>query len=203
MRIVEVENISRTLRRIVLEDGFWLANAKMVERLQISEGDVVESSVLEELGSFTRTYAQERALEYISFKRRTEGETIRQLKGKRIPAEVAAEVVEKMKRLEFLNDEMYALDYINEMMEKNRSTYEIKMKLIKKGVSPDLVEKALETLEVQKTEMGRALESLGKKYGKMEKDGNPAKMVQYLYRKGFSTEAIRKALEIHCGDDLQ
>ncbi|WP_196594362.1 regulatory protein RecX [Pectinatus sottacetonis] len=78
------------------------------------------------------------------------------------------------------------------LKEKRYSVMMIKQKLLRKGFSPDMVNKSL-TSDFTIYEKNTAVCILQKH---LKKTTDTAKSMQYLYRKGFSPSSIRYAVDI-------
>lgn len=176
---------------------FYFCDAKWLKNNRLENHFTIDEKMEKELRDFTETYSLERTLKYIEFKRRTEKEVSNHLRKIHIPEYIIQATILKMVEYGMLDDELYARDYIDELIEKNQSTYAIKMKSINKGINEPLVEAILTELNVLEKEEFRALKLIEKRYGKSDKKHEMNKVRQYLYRKGFSTEAIRKSMENH------
>ncbi|HKL09957.1 MAG TPA: RecX family transcriptional regulator [Clostridia bacterium] len=198
MKVILVERLNKSVERLITDcEVFYLCDSKWLKKNRMENNFPIDEEMENELREFTERYAAERALKYIEFKRRTEKEVSNHLKKIPLPQEIIHATIVKMVDYGMLDDELYARDYIEELIEKNQSTYVIKMKSVNKGLKGSLIEAILSELNVLENEGFRALKLIEKRCGKSDEKHDLNKLRQYLYRKGFSAEAIRKSMENH------
>jgi len=196
MKVVRVEKINKRLRRLVTDcEAFYLCDSKWLETNRLENDFEIDEEFEEELKDYTEAYSVERTLKYIEFKRRTEKEVSNHLKKIPVPEDIIRASILKMVEYGMLDDELYARDYIDELVEKNQSTYAIKMKTLNKGIKESLVELIMAELNVVENEEFRALRLIEKRCGSRDGKYDFNKLRQYLYGKGFSTDSIRKSME--------
>jgi len=196
MKIVKIEEINKKIRRLTIDgDKIYLSDAGWIRKNYVTLDSEINEIMEKELKEFTTAYSIERALKYIEFKRRTKKEVENHLIKISLPEDIIKLTLSKMINFKIIDDKMYARDYIEELIGKRQSTYVIKMKLIKKGLDSAMIEALMDDLCVMETEADRALKLLEKKYGRGIEKSEANKMRQYLYRKGFSSDAIRKSVE--------
>ncbi|PLX34617.1 MAG: hypothetical protein C0604_01360 [Clostridiales bacterium] len=196
MKVVRVEKINKRLRRLVTDcEAFYLCDSKWLETNRLENDFEIDEEFEEELKDYTEAYSVERTLKYIEFKRRTEKEVSNHLKKIPVPEDIIRASILKMVEYGMLDDELYARDYIDELVEKNQSTYAIKMKTLNKGIKESLVESIMAELNVVENEEFRALRLIEKRCGSRDGKYDFNKLRQYLYGKGFSTDSIRKSME--------
>ncbi len=128
--------------------------------------------------------AKEKAIRYIGISRKTEYEVFQKLKKLKFDDEIINKVIEYIKNLNYLNDHEYVDAYIRQCMRlQNYSIYEIKNKLLQKGIKKDIIDEKLEVLYESDYEKN-VVEKLLK--GKL-KNTDDEKRKAYLYRRGFKT----------------
>ncbi len=133
-----------------------------------------------------------KVMNYILYKKRTEQETIAKFENV-IEQELLDDIIEYVKQAGYLNDKIYIEKAINEYINlKNLSIKEIKYKLIAKGISKNDLEDYIQENEEKliEYEIQSAYNILIKK-SQMEED----MQIQYLQKKGYSFENIKKAIE--------
>ena len=128
-------------------------------------------------------------LKYIMYKKRTEKE-VRQKFSSSVDEILLDDVIENLKELGYINDLRYVERAVNEFVAINTlSIREIEYKLYSKGISSNIIEQYinnnLETLE--EYEQHCAQKIYYKKQASMEND----EIVNFLRKKGYSSEAIR------------
>lgn len=101
--------------------------------------------------------------------------------------------IEEIKEYGYIDDEKYARLYIQDaiILEKRNSIFELKQKLIQKGVSSNYIYQAISENEEDLNELEQ---KVIKKilYNKRKKEED--KVISYLYRKGFNTRNIQNAV---------
>lgn len=106
-------------------------------------------------------------------------------------------VLERLKELEYLNDEKFADDYLADRSRfRPRGKMLLERELVQKGVASETVKKALAGLKFD--EYQAALDSLLKRNYRWEKKSliqQKAKAYQFLYSRGFARDDIYKAIE--------
>ena len=101
--------------------------------------------------------------------------------------------IEEIKEYGYIDDEKYARLYIQDaiILEKRNSIFELKQKLIQKGVSSNYIYQAISENEEELNELEQ---KVIKKilYNKRKKEED--KVISHLYRKGFNTRNIQNAV---------
>lgn len=127
-------------------------------------------------------FARDKAIRYIGISKKTEFEVRKKLKGLKVASSVIDDEIEYLKELGFIDDLDYTKSYIrqcNKMMQY--SIYEIKNKLLQKGVKASIIEQELEMLKDSDYESNTIKKLIN---GKL-KSYDEAKQKMYLYRRGF------------------
>lgn len=134
-----------------------------------------------------------KVLKYIMYKKRTEQEVKRKFSGN-CDEDLLEEVIEDLKENGYINDKSYIERAVSEFINlKNLSLKELKYKLVAKGLEKDLIDEYFyenaERLEEYETNSARNI--IIKKENSMdEKD-----LMQYLLKKGYKSDLVRKALQ--------
>ena len=131
-------------------------------------------------------------LKYILYKKRTEKEVITKF-SKEIDEVLLEDIIENLKENGYINDEEYIKRALNEYMNINTySIKEIENKLRLKGLKSNFIEKYIEENEeeLKMYELKNAIKIATKK-----KDKTLEEIYAFLYRKGYSSENIKKAIE--------
>ncbi|AOT68217.1 regulatory protein RecX [Geosporobacter ferrireducens] len=139
-----------------------------------------------------------KALNYLSYRSRTESEMTRYLIGKEYSEEVIRKVIERLIELNYLNDYEYARRYI-EITGENKalSSDMIKIHLKQKGIPSEVIKDALNALEVDELEHCiRLLKKKVKENEYLSDNQQRIKLKSYLFRKGFRMEVIHKAIDL-------
>ncbi len=127
--------------------------------------------------------AKEKAVKYLVLTLRTENEVRNKLKKLNVEEDIIEQVIEYLKGINYINDSNYIEAYIRQCIKIPKySKYEIKMKLLQKGINKNLLEEKLEEHDMQEYEK-KIVEKL--KSSKL-KDMDEIKQKAYLYRRGFN-----------------
>lgn len=133
----------------------------------------------------------DKLMKYVLFKKRTENEVKQKCKTLNYDEEQIDEIIEYLKENKYVDDEIYISKYINNIMRlKNCSINEIKIDLMRRGISDDLIERYI-TEELEEFEKSSAQILAQKKIKTMEKE----KVKRYLLNKGFSYSNVAKAID--------
>jgi regulatory protein len=142
-------------------------------------------------------YAFDKALQYIAYARRTEGEVKKHLASKGIAEDAVENAIEKLKGYRYIDDAEYARQYAAEMMrEKNMGLKALAFKLRQKGVSGYDIEDVLSEWGGE-DEMQNALslyQALSLKYAKDDEGKRRQKIIRAMAAKGFEYETIQGIL---------
>ena len=133
-----------------------------------------------------------KVLKYILFKKRTEQE-VRQ-KFREDSGKLLDDVIEELKELDYINDEIYIQKAINEFRNlKNMSIKEIQYKLMTKGLKKDIINNYIyiNKEELLDYEIKSAKNIFIKKQNLLETE----EIINYLKKKGYLEETIKIAQE--------
>lgn len=146
--------------------------------------------------------AFDKALTHLSATQKTEKQVRTFLEGKGYLPAVVDYVIDKLRSYNFLNDGQYAEAYV-ECIGKRKGSKLIRLELMKKGVSEDAIDTALEGLSPQQ-ETDSATAILEKYMrGKTCDKTTLQKAYRYLMGKGYDYEVIKSALTAYgdCEDE--
>ena len=145
-------------------------------------------------GSQNRT-VRECALALLEFRDRTERELRQKLKEREYSAEEINETVLFLKEYRYLDDEAYADRYIRSCAVR-KSRRQIRADLERKGVSREIIDLQLQEKTVDEdSQIRKLLQKKGYVPGKRLEPAEYRRIMGALGRRGFSGEAIRKAME--------
>ena len=134
-----------------------------------------------------------KVLKYITFKKRTEKEVYQRFSNE--DRELLEEVVEYLKEAGYIDDKDYVERAINEFIAlKNLSNFELRYKLLSKGISKDDIDDYFNKNEekLKEYEIISAKNIIEKKSKTLEKED----IKNYLLRKNYSYESIRQIEDI-------
>ena len=126
--------------------------------------------------------AKEKAVRFIGISKKTANEVETKLKKLNISNDTINEVVEYLKGLGYIDDVDYVKAYIRQCIKMQKySIYEIKQKLLIKGISRELILEFVDELYSTDYESKVIQKLLSGKLSSMEQE----KQKNYIYRRGF------------------
>ena len=127
--------------------------------------------------------AKERAVKYLAIALRTEEEVKIKLRKLNVEEEIIEQVTTYLKSIDYINDGKYVEAYLRQCISIPKySNYEIKMKLLQKGISKDIIADKLNEFDSYSYEKKLVEKLLNGKLKNMD----TLKQKAYLYRRGFS-----------------
>lgn len=178
------ETASRKLSSGAEEGMSWADSPK-------PEGGVSSESSKEAVD--TRYEAKKKAMRLLEYQDRTEKQLRDKLKEQDFSEEDIVEAITYVKSYHYLDDARYAAHFVSSRREE-KSRYEIREELKKRGVSEDLISAALTANPPE--EQATVKTQFLKKYG--QKDLSDPKIYEKAFRyfgtRGFSYEEIKKAI---------
>lgn len=130
-----------------------------------------------------------KAINYLGLRMRSKNEIIRYLQGKDYSNYVIRDVIDKLIKYNYINDEAFVREYVGSMS-KTRSSRRIKSDLMRMGIEDALIGAGLDGLEGQDAAADKAAEKYLKR---REFDRN--KLAAHLQSKGFSWDVIRGVID--------
>ena len=136
--------------------------------------------------------AKTKILKYVLYKKRSENEIIKKFENE-FDLDLIQAVVSDLKEKGYVNDVNYIKRSVNEFMAlRNLSLFEIKYKLMSKGIKPSDIDAYFsQNYEVlMEYEKSSAKKIAQKKFSKMEE----IDIKKYLMKKGYKSDSIKAAL---------
>ena len=146
---------------------------------------------IEELEEFDKL--KTKVLKYIIYKKRTEQE-IRKKFSNIDKKEILEDVIENLKEIGYINDEIYIKRAIAEFINLNNlSIKELKYKRMSKGVNPNIMDNYFDNnlKKLEEYEINSAKNIILKKQFSMEEQ----QLIQHLLKKGYKMDSIKEAIE--------
>jgi regulatory protein len=201
MRITSLQTQATNLDRINVfaDDQFLLGvNALIVLQLGLQVGQELTPTLLDQLRSEEALQkAVDRALNYLSFRPRSREEVRRYLRRKETPPELVASVMERLDRLDLVNDHAFASFWIDSREQFSpRGSHALKNELRMKGVEREVVD---ELVNDEKDEE-RALLAARKKAFSLIRIPDidyatfRTRLGSFLQRRGFGYEIVTRTV---------
>lgn len=197
------ENIP-SMARIYMDNkiSFCLPQ-KRIDLLNLTEGRIISEDTLDYILN-TEVYAAAKsaAVKFLALKMRSSYEISRKLSELGYEQSTIDRVIENLTEIEYIDDYKYAVKFISEKTKlKPGSIKLLTIELNHKGISDDIIEKALEEFELDEDDV--AYELLKKRYFRYTSFDEKTihKMKSFLQSKGFSYTQISKAISRFLPDD--
>jgi regulatory protein len=206
MDTFKITNIKQAVknpeRANVFVDGKYEFSLDVTQLLDLKlkvgqEITLAQLSEYKKLSEYGKLY--QRTLEWVLSRPRSEKETsdylYKKIYEKKLDKEYINQIIEKLEKKKYLNDEAFAKWYVeNRFVKKGISKKRLSLELAKKGISREIVERVLK--ESGRDEKEEILKIIAKKRARYDDD----KLIQYLGRQGFSYE-LAKDLVLASGTD--
>lgn len=139
--------------------------------------------------------AYQKALHYLSFKARSEHDVRNNLSSRNISIEVIDEVISRLQINHLLDDRQYARDWIANRQEFHpRSKTAISIELRRKGLTPEIIQEALELGADDESLANLAAEKYQHRLEKLNKVDFTKRLGNHLSTRGFSYSTIRPVI---------
>ena len=165
--------------------------------------DYIEKVVLAEEQSKSNNYA----LKLLGFRARSEHEIRSKLYQKGYESSVIEETVLYLKKYNYIDDYAFAKALVkNELNLKQSGEGQIKQKLIKKGISKEIIRRVMEELLDEEESLAACIKLAEKKlktsYRNDATMDKVRKVAAFLQRRGYPYSMIKKAVEEILSEDF-
>ena len=204
MYVTKIEPVTKANYKVFLDEQFAfvlykgeLSRYKIQEDAQLSEETIkeIKKEILEKR-------AKLRAMHLLERMDRTEAELYTKLKRDLYPEDIIEIAMQYVKSFGYIGDKGYARRFV-ESRQGSKSKLEIKMSLLQKGISKEIVSEVLEAYYDGQDESMAIQRLLDKKRFSAETatEEEKRKIYGYLMRKGFAYEDIRRVVKEQLYDD--
>lgn len=198
MYVTKIEPVTKAKYKVFLDEQFAfvlykgeLSRYKIQEEAQLSEETIkeIKKEILEKR-------AKLRAMHLLERMDRTEAELYTKLKRDLYPEDIIEIAMQYVKSFGYIGDKGYARRFV-ESRQGSKSKLEIKMSLLQKGISKEIVSEVLEVYYDGQDESMAIQRLLNKKRYSAETatEEEKRKIYGYLMRKGFAYEEIRRVIK--------
>jgi regulatory protein len=177
-------------------DGEYAFGLSAVEAARLRKGQVLSDAQIESLkAQDERNRAFERAVRFLSYRPRSQVEVERHLRRKAIAEEVIGDVIARLERAKYLDDEEFARFWLeNRERFRPRGRRALRYELRQKGVSDEIVTRLLEEAD-DEAAAWQAVEGRLTRWAHLPGGEFRQKMAGYLSRRGFDYSTISLTLE--------
>lgn len=139
----------------------------------------------------------DKLIRFATLRPRSKREINNWLRKYRIHASLHKELLTKLKRLELLDDEKFAIWWVEQRTSfRPRGKRALEAELRQKGISKEFIVGALSKVKVDEVKIARELLKKKKyRWEKLDKSKAREKMTGFLARKGFGWEIIKKVIK--------
>ncbi len=168
--------------------------------LNLNVNDTISN---EKLNFFIDTYVKQRAFDYayklLSKKMVSETFLYDKLKDKNFPLSIIEEVINKLKEINYINDEKFIEEYAYEKVNyKKIGPFRLYAELKNKKFKEKLIKKTIDKIFSKVDEVKIAKESLNKKFKNIDKEidiKTLKKIESFLRSRGFTSETIYQIIK--------
>ena len=144
--------------------------------------------------------AKSQALKHLSYRDRSKRELTQYLEKKEHAPAVIEKTIQYLVNLNYINDPRFAMEWGRSRIERKKFGKErVRQELFAKGIAPDIINVALDTLYDANPEKELALACASKKLASLhglEPEKRSRRLAHYLQRRGFSADIIYETLKI-------
>ena len=192
MEITKIQALTKQKYRIFLdgESAFAVYKGEL-SRYHLEEGAVLPPEVYEELvNRVLKKRATLRAMHILERTDKTEAQLRRKLEESEYPKEAVESAIAYVTSYGYLDDRRYAEHYI-EGKKQGKGKARLKMELVQKGISREIIEEVLESTDFGETrEMIRQIILKKRKTDIPMNEKEKQRLYGFLMRKGFSSSDI-------------
>ena len=200
MTVTKIEPLTKIKFKVYLDGSFaFILYKGELSRFGIAAGEEIPEETVETIRRdvvFKR--AKLRAMHLLEDMDRTEAGLREKLRQGLYPEDAAEEAVRYVKSFGYLDDSRYAENFVRSRKDR-KSRREIQAALLRKGISADRIEAALEACYSDEEDgEEEAVRKLLEKKKFSPKDPDEAqirKIYAYLARKGFRYDTIRQVIQ--------
>jgi regulatory protein len=191
-KITAIKSQKRNLRRVnIYLDGEFAFGLERIVAGWLQVGQVINDEKIAQLKAEDKRESDyQRAVNFISYRTRSEAEIRRKLEQGETSQESTDRVVEQLKRSGLLDDNHFAQAWVENRSEfrprgKRALSYELKLR----GVSADIIEQTIETIDEEKLAYQAGLK-YARKLANLDWKNYRTKLTRHLAQRGFNYETI-------------
>ena len=144
--------------------------------------------------------AKAHAFRFLSYRDRSHWELAQYLKKKEYSHPVIQQTLDYLTELNYINDQQFALQWSQFKIKKNKiGRSRLYMELSSKGIDKAIIKKTLNAIYEDNPEKDLAEQCARKKWVSLkgiEKEKKKRRLVQFMQRRGFSSDIIYQSLKI-------
>ena len=194
MRVVSLKQSSLERVTVCLDDGTEIRSTlAAVTELRLYTGRELDDTALDELRrESSRSLGREKALELVSQRLMSIKELLQKLKDKGFDEETANYCADWITERGLIDEERYAAAIVRHYAAKGCGAGRVRQELMRRGIPRELSDEALASMPESHDRLDRLIAA---KLRDPDDRDAVRKLSASLYRRGFSGEEIREALE--------
>ena len=194
MRVVSLKQSSPERVTVCLDDGTEIRSTlAAVTELRLYTGRELDDTALDELRrESSRSLGREKALELVSQRLMSIKELLQKLKDKGFDEETANYCADWITERGLIDEERYAAAIVRHYAAKGCGAGRVRQELMRRGIPRELSDEALGAMPEGNDRLDRLIAA---KLRDPDDRDAVRKLSASLYRRGFSGEEIREALE--------
>ncbi|MDR3113713.1 MAG: recombination regulator RecX [Endomicrobium sp.] len=199
MRIIKLEKASgkKNTFKAFFDDGEnVLLAADIIVKFGLNTGVEITGETYKEVLSADKTYRVIfDALTLVGRRSYSEKSLYEKLLQKGYDESNSKSAVKRLKELDYINDEKYALLYAKYLYGRGKGGLVIRKELEQKGISQDLINKALSSFDTEGEPYEQIINAIKSKFKNFNANdaGQLRRTANYFLRRGFSSQDISKA----------
>lgn len=170
---------------VYLDDEFAFGISR-ITAAWLEIGQVLSDEKVQELQAADEIeVATQKALNFLSYRPRSENEVRENLRKHQFSDEVIPEVIERLRRNRLVNDGDFARQWVENRSEfRPRGRRALRVELYRKGISTDIIDHVLQDIDEDELAYQAAIRQ-SRRYRKLDWEAYRVKMIAFLGRRGF------------------
>jgi regulatory protein len=195
--ITAIKQQKRNPQRVnIYLDGNYAFPLTKIVAAWLKVGQKLSPEKIQQLQGHDETEkAFQRAINFISYRPRSQAEVEKNLQKHEVPEALVPEIIERLKKGNLLNDEEFARRWVDDRSTfRPRGPFALKVELRQKGISDEAIEQAIADLDEAELAKEAALRQ-ARRLSKLEWPDFRTKLSAHLSRRGFSYETVATACQ--------
>jgi len=187
----------KTKYKVETTNNQYSFSEETIIKYSIFKGKIIDRAEFELIqAEEIRNNLMNKAINYLSYQARSINEVRRYLNDRDCSYELADEIIEKIKNLGYLDDEVLANSLYDYVVRSKKGPKILEEKLISKGVDEDIIRVTINnyTNVVEEEVLDNLLENILNRYKSYPKKKQKNLIYQKLLRDGFSSDVIGSKL---------
>jgi regulatory protein len=187
-KITALKTQKRNHQRVNVHlDGEFAFGLSMIAAAWLEIGQVLGDDKIRQLQEADEIeVAYQKALNYLSYRSRSEREVSDNLRKHKFPNDVIQDVIDRLRRNRLVDDHDFARIWVENRSDfRPRGRRALSVELHRKGIQRDIIDEVLQDLDEDELAFQAAIKQ-SPKYQGLDWEGFRKKMVAFLARRGFS-----------------